>query len=206
MFWLAVFLGTVIAIGAGMLAPRARRGRASRRLASGGTQVVDQAIVTVTGTIRALGEPVEAPLSGRPCVVVHATAELPEIDPKTHPPENVRLTTHRMVPFLLETAAGSILVEGELADLELVPSKISPRSIEREQAFVRGHGRGVEVAPVATFREIVVTPGMRVAVHGLARVTAAPQRERGYRDAEPSEIKIVAPPDYPLTIGRPRDS
>jgi hypothetical protein len=205
--WFAVVAVVVVSLVYGQLfAASSRRAKITRKLRSGSPVLADRTMVTLTGTIRATGELLEAPLSGRRCVIVHACAELPELDPRHGTGENVMLTTRLMMPFELETADGIVLVEGTAADLELKPARIVPRSIDRERAFVVAHGRGIEVARVATFREVAVTPGMRVAVHGLALVEAAPDQvgERGYRDAVPTRARLVAHPEYPLAIGKPR--
>jgi hypothetical protein len=108
-----------------------------------------------------------------------------------------------MVSFELETVGGVVLVDGTEADLELKPKRVSPRSVERERAFIVGHGRAAEVTPVATFREIALTPGMRVAVHGMAMIEATTGQgaERGYRDSGPTRARLTP---VPLAIGAPR--
>ncbi len=158
--------------------------------------------MTVIGTIRETTNLVEAPLSARKCVVVHATAGLPEID-RTGTGENVVLATRLMVPFELDTPAGIVLVDGTDADVDIKPESIPMRSRERERAFLVAHKRGPEIAPVATFGEVVIVPGMRVAVHGVALIENVEQGERGYRDAPPTRTRIVAHADYPLAIGKP---
>jgi len=207
MAWLFIFAVGISIAYAQIFGPASRRAKVTRTLRGGSRVLADRASVTLTGTIRATGELLEAPLSGQRCVVVHAFAELPEIDASRDTPENVVLTTRLMMPFELETSAGTVLVDGTGADLEMKPTRISPRSIDRERAFVVAHGRGVEVARVATFREIALRPGTRIAVHGMALVEAALERggERGYRDAVPTRNRLVAHPEYPLAIGRPRD-
>ncbi|MDX2092312.1 MAG: hypothetical protein SFX73_30895 [Kofleriaceae bacterium] len=157
--------------------------------------------------MRALGdELVEAPLSGRKGIVVYAHAELPEVDPRGGGTENVTLTTRAMVPFALETSSGDVLVDGTEADVVFAPQRVPNRSKERERAFVVAHGRRAEVAAVATFRELVLVPGLRVAVHGMAIVEADDTTaERGYRDGVPTRTRLVAHPDYRISIGRPRD-
>lgn len=205
MGWLIAVLVIVPIAYAQLALPAVRRAKVRRSLRRGSSAFADRAGVTVTGTVRAIGELVESPLSGRRCVVVHAFAELPEIDDSLALPENVRLTTRLMVPFELETNDGPVLVDGTSADLEMKAARISPRSAERERAFVVTHGRSAAVAPVATFREIVVMPGMRISVHGMALVEADHGAERGYRDAASKRHRLVAHPDYPLAIGAPRD-
>jgi hypothetical protein len=58
-----------------------------------------------------------------------------------------------------------VLVEATTADFTLKPKGLPARG-ELPRAFVAAHGRGQEVANVATFRELVLVPGMRIAVNG----------------------------------------
>jgi hypothetical protein len=204
-FWAAAAVICAIVV-AQMFGPRLRRSAISKRLAAGSLQVTDRASVTMIGTIRALGgELIEAPLSGRSCVVAHAQAELPEIDSRRDLPENVMLTTRRMIPFELDTPSGVVLVDGTEADLDFKPTRVPQRSADRERAFIVAHGRGEQIAATATFREVVLTPGMQVAVHGIAMIEVAEKGgERGYRDAAPMRTRLVAHPSYPIAIGKPR--
>lgn len=148
-----------------------------------------------------MGKVRRRPEDGRRGVYVHAVAMLPEADVDGP----VTLRTQRMVPFELDTEAGVVLVDGTEADLEIKPTAVVPRDSERERAFVVAHGRGAEVAPVATFREFVLVPGMRVAVHGIAKLEIADRGERGYRDAPPTRARIVASWSYRLAIGKALD-
>ena len=195
-------IGAVAFTVATVFGPRARRSAITRRLRSGSLTLADGAIVTVIGTIRETANLVEAPLSARQCVVVHATAELPEVD-RTGAGEYVVLATRLMVPFELDTPAGIVLVDGTHADVDIKPQSIPRRSLERERAFMVAHKRGPEIAPVATFGEVVLVPGMRVAVHGVAVIENVEHGERGYRDAPPTRTRIVAHADYALAIGKP---
>jgi hypothetical protein len=197
--WVFV-VGAVAFTVATIFGPWARRSAISRRLRSGSLALADHTSVTVFGTIRETTDLVEAPLSARKCVVVHAHAELPEID-RTAEGEYVVLTTRLMVPFELDTPAGVVLVDATHADVDIKPQRVPSRDAERERAFVVAHRRGAEVARVATFREVVLAPGMRIAVHGVALIEDIEHGERGYRDAAPTRTRIVAHADYPLAIG-----
>lgn len=188
------------------IGPWRRRSAIEKRLASGSRTIADRASVTLVGSIRAVGdERLEAPLSGRRGVVIYAHAELPEVDTHVGSTENVTLTTARMIPFELETDAGRVLVDGTDVALAISPLRVPGRSADRERAFVIAHGRGPDAASVAAFRELVLTPGMRISVHGMAIIEAVDTRaERGYRDAPPTRTRLVAPADHPISIGPPR--
>jgi len=196
-----LLVGSVAFAATAIFGPWARRSAISKRLRSGSLAIADRASVTVFGTIRESTTSLEAPLSGRACLLFHAHAELPELDP-TGEGEFVVHTTRRMVPFELDTPSGVVFVDATEADVDIKPTGIPERDAERERAFLVGHGRGPEVARVAVFREVVLSPGMRVAVHGVALVEEDPNAERGYRDAAPTRTRIVAHASYPLAIGR----
>jgi hypothetical protein len=189
-----------------LIGPWRRRSAIEKRIASGSRTIADRTSVTVVGTIRVgANDLLQAPLSGRRGVIVYAHAELPEVDGRVGSTENVTLVTKRMQPFELDTDAGVVLVDGTELDLAIDPLRVPRRSAEREREFVTSHGRGDSVAAVATFRELVITPGMCIAVHGMAIIDTSEQgTERGYRDAPPARIRIVAPADSRIAIGAPR--
>lgn len=173
----------------------------NRRLRAGARDVTHGAMVTVVGTICETDQLVEAPLSGKKGVLVVTTAELPELDADGRPLQLSRTTT---LPFSIDTAnAGIVLVEATHADIALKGTAPRPRNTDREVAFVVAHGRGATVAPVATYRELVLAPGMRIAVHGAALVEDDVHAERGYRDGVPVRTRIVGSPDQRLAIGEP---
>jgi hypothetical protein len=189
----------VIAVVAAVVAPFKLRATLKGRLRSGSRLLAPGATVTVVGTIRETNDLVESPISAKRGVLVHTQAELPEMGPDGP----VIMKTQLMVPFELDTADGPILVDGTIADVVMKPTSVSPRSLERESAFVVAHGRSAEIAKVATFRELVLAPGARVSVHGVAVIDELAREERGYRDPVPTRTRIVAPAKYPITIGEP---
>lgn len=196
--WVAVLVAGFVGLTFTMFfGPAVARSKVQRRLRSGSSVLAQDELVTLTGTVRDSKELVEALLSTRRGVFIHATATLPEAD------ENgpVTLQSQRMVPFEIDTNAGVVLVDGTSAEVAIKPKAVVPRDVERERAFMVAHGRGPEAAPVATFRELVIEPGMRVAVHGVALIETRDRAERGYRDAVPTRARIIATPGYPIAIG-----
>jgi hypothetical protein len=105
-------------------------------------------------------------------------------------------------------AGDQLLVEGDRA--RAIPALLGhslARVIDQDLAHVARRDREEvhAISAVATFREIVLTPGMRVAIHGVAMVDVVDQGgERGYRDSAPTRTRLVAHPDYPIAIGKPR--
>lgn len=177
-----------------------RRNRVAKRLKAGLTASEGHA-VTVIGRIVETDRMVESPLSGKSGVLVHATAELSEFDHENLPVE-YRATV--AVPFYIDTVAkGLVRVDGTQFDIAIAGTAPRPRDRKREEAFMVSNGRGATAALAATFREVVLTPGMHIAVYGAALVEEDPQAERGYRDNAPIRTKLVAPPGQRLAIGEP---
>ncbi len=191
------FIAVVIGVVAAIAAPFKLRSTLRGRLRAGSRTIEHRALVTVVGTIRETDTLVDSPISTKRGVVVHAQAELPEMGPDGP----VILKTRRMTPFELDTMHGVILVDGTEVDIVMKLPTVAKRSPNLERAFVIAHGRGETIANVATFRELVLGPGARITVHGVAMVEDQIDAERGYRDAAPTRTRIVAAEKYPITIG-----
>ncbi|HUJ63730.1 MAG TPA: hypothetical protein VLX92_34760 [Kofleriaceae bacterium] len=181
------------------------RARARRRLREAPTEVSDRSMVTVSGVVRALDPPLVAPLSGTECVLHQSRARV--YTPRGWSSlrrggraierEVVKL---ELVPFVLVTETGEVIVDGDRAELTCRPWPIVPRKLERERAFLDAAGLAVHPS-AAGFDEIVVAPGTRVSVHGLATIEIAPDAggEAGFRTA-PQRVRLVGDAAHPLTI------
>jgi hypothetical protein len=164
-----------------------------RALATPTAELGDGDHVTVTGTVRIVGEPLISPLSARRCVLYEAYASLYEEAAPDGPRALVaQLARRAMVPFELETSLGVILIDGTEADLELAPAAVYPRIPEREARFLREHDRDERLIETATFEELTVDPEALISVQGQAVFDA------------PTKIRLVGTPDRPLVIGTPR--
>jgi hypothetical protein len=184
----------------GVFGPVAYRASVRKRLRSAPSKVEHGALVTVIGRIVETDELIEAPLTGRRGVLVAASAELPEFGPDGP----LIYRSLAMKPFDLDTVtAGIVRIDATMADIGIRPAAPKPRSAEREEAFMISHGRGATAARVATFREVVLAPGMRIAVHGIALIEEDEHAERGYRDSAPQRTRIVPPEGAPIAIGDP---
>lgn len=156
--------------------------------------IEDRMVVTITGTVVIIGEPLISPLSARRCVLFESYANLYETVDGEKRALVAQLAKRAMVPFGLETSMGVIVVDGTEADLELQPTPVFPRRIERELAFLREHDRSEQLVETTTFEELSVDPESLVSVRGMARV-----------EGEPSKIRLVAHgEELPLLIGVPR--
>jgi hypothetical protein len=177
-----------------------KRMRARARLQSGKSSLTDHAVATVRGTVRALGEPMIAPLSGQACVLYATTCR---VGGGAVVVGSIIRYEQKMIAFALDTREGEVIVDGVLADLALPTRPIVPRRLERELAFLEARGTEVDMRS-ATFEEVSVPPGMKIAVHGFVvhEQDTTAIAERGFREA-PSRARIISHPDHPLTIGEP---
>jgi hypothetical protein len=193
-----LLFGLASAIGGVHTAFFGRRAQARKRLRSAPRELTDGAVVTLTGVVRAKGEMVTAPLSGRQAVAFLSTARVYEGDGRYRRVVD-QFQQHEMVDFVLETKHGMVEIEAAKAELEYAPEPLIPRKIEREQAFLSRAGCN-RSARDGGFDEVVIEPGMKVSVHGLVRIEAAPSDD--YREAG-KRIVMSGHPAHPLTIGRP---
>lgn len=163
------------------------------------SEIRDGEVITVTGMVRLVGEPLISPLSARRCVVYETFASLYEEPPATAddappPPRALvaQLADRAMVPFELLTSLGVILVDATEADLELSPTPVYPRRPEREAKFLRERDRDERLIETTTFEEVTVDPESLVSVRGKAVVES------------PTRIRLVPEGDQPVRIGVPR--
>jgi hypothetical protein len=186
-----------------IIAAERERAAKRRRMRAAPREIVDSALVTLTGTVKLHGEPLDAPLSGKRCVAFRVSVRLYEQTSR----RRRRLLEHKfaaaMTPFTLVTDHGDVLVDGSTCDLLLRPAPVIPRKIERdERLMARLDIRGS--AADAGFDEALVAEGATIAVHGIAReeVAADGAGETGFREA-PRRIRLTGDDTHPLTIDRP---
>lgn len=179
---------------------RGPQARARRRLARGSATIADRSVVTLTGTVRAPAALLTAPLSGRPCVAYHAVAMLHDTRFR-HRVLVATIEEHRMTQFELELDGSTVLVDGDRAEFGEIPGPTIPRDLALEQAFVARHGHPAELARDGGFEEATIATGDQIRVQGLALVEAHQMGDHGYRERA-TQIRLVAHPAHPLTIGR----
>jgi hypothetical protein len=213
---LLFYLGIVVAVVVGertythLYGPRAR---ARRRLHDGAPVGGEHDAVTLTGTVRLVGPPLRAPLSGRPCALYLASVSLRDgrdrlssllaDDEFVHP-----LVIHesKMRAFVLSTAQGEFLILGDEPTLafELPAPRAPPADLTL--AFLERWNVPAEQRQHAhEFRELVVEAGEQISVNGVltqeAQLDASPA---GYR-ASARQACLRGRPDRPLTIGPARE-
>jgi hypothetical protein len=186
---------------------RSRRRAALRaKIAAAPSEFEDNAIVTFAGIVKAVGEPLIAPLSGKPCVAYRAAARtyalrssgavmLARSFGRKLEQEVIDV---EMTPFVLETKSGDVLVEGTTCELLLPMLPLIPRKLELEQSFLDRAGLDVH-ARNAGFDECRVEVGAKIKVHGVSRSELATTGETGFREA-PTQIQISGDAAHPLTI------
>ena len=201
---IAILTGTISvgsAILTGLIGPRAR---ARRRLRQPTVTLADREVVTLVGKVQALDAVLTAPLSGRDCVAFEATAMLYGVQRTAYMKASGAVLQRSMTAFALVTDSMRVIVDGESAEIALSSVPIIPRSIDRELQFLELHGHGMKFVKNSIFGEAVVLVGDRITVQGMAVVEYVhDDPERGYRDA-PTRVRLVAHPQHPLTIGKPR--
>jgi hypothetical protein len=181
--------------------------RAAKLLADPAT-FEDNSAVTFIGTVKVVGEPLIAPLSGKPCVAFRvrarsyrpaaisvgvASSSFREIDQQQFVVE--------MMPFTLVTQHGEIAVDGEICELLIRGGAVIPRSVEREQDLL-DQLQILARAADAGFDEACVEPGAQIKVHGLAcRELSDRGGETGFREA-PTQIRITGDDAHPIRIDR----
>ena len=201
---LVAFVAVAGAIGSRLWEPSAV---ARRRLRRGSAAIVDREVVTLVGTVRARSELLEAPLTGKRCVLYDSYGHVKELSSNQRYATTIaEVREQKMVPFELEVDGELVLVDGESADVELPAVPVVPRKIEREKAFLEAHGQPFKLVITSGFDEARVAPGDRVSVQGMAiiELDQTSTDERGYRESAPRKIRLVAHAAHPLTIGRPR--
>lgn len=196
MIWIVIVV-LVVGTAIGVASTLRLTGWPSKQVAD---QLLDRKVLTLTGSVRVVGEPLVSPLSARSCVMYETFASLYEW-PKDEDSEGPRekalagqISKREMRAFELVTSIGVVSVDATDADLELAPTPVFPRFPEREAKFLREHDKDERLIENATFEEVTVDPDSLVSVRGLAIVDA--------KDA----IRLVPDGDNPIVIGTPRAS
>lgn len=199
--WLVIALGTFGGLGVlTYLGNRFTRPtafvRAKAQLAVGAPELVDGAVVTLVGVVQPI-DLLTAPISGTRCVALHVKAF---IGPHW-------LTRFAMTRFVLATEQGDVFVEHwPEAALGFTPKKRRP-TYEIAARFLGGIGYMPWDAARATFEEIAIEPGQRIAVCGVVQTELAKPGdpdagELGFRDVH-QIIRLTGQPHYPLAMGEP---
>lgn len=195
-----VCIGLFVLVGTVHTALYGPRAQARKRLRGASRDLVDGAVVTLTGKVIAKTKRVEAPLSGREGVAYAASARIYTSVGRMPGQRSAEVVETMMVEFELQTNDDVVLVLGEEPQIALPGAPLIPRRLDREQRFLRIHGYAAVNAQAAGFDEVVIEPGMKISVHGVVRIE--PVASADYR-ATATRIVVSGDPAHPLTIGRP---
>jgi hypothetical protein len=198
---LAIFAFVAIAAGVRAIQASQRRAAIRAKMLAAPATFEDNALVTLTGTAKLTGEPLIAPLSGKPCIAFRASGrtfkssrshrKLAQVDQEVH---EIRMTT-----FVLVTNDDEILVDGDVCELPIRGLPINPRKLEREHEFmIRTSLLGGPQD--AAFDEVVIPDGAKIMVHGVARKELATTgSETHFREA-PTQIRMTSDGAHLITI------
>src|SRR5690348_2340728 len=139
--WVLFIVGVSSLTAALRVALFGPRAKARKRMRAAARELVDGAVVTLTGRVVAKGKVLESPLSGRDGVAFSASAR---IYTGARPPAiAARIDEAMMVEFELESKDGRIVVlDGDVV-IEFPPGPIIPRKLDREQRFLSDHGHDI---------------------------------------------------------------
>ena len=156
-------------------------------------------LVTITGVIRAVGEGLVAPLTGRACLAYRARAQV--FTASAVPSSLGEPREAGAAPFVITTPRGEIRVEAT-PELDGAREAIVERSREREVAFLARHGFPRDAHPVTTFDEVAIPAGATIKIRGVVHLERDPGAadERGFRDEAPVVATLVPVPGKPLMI------
>jgi len=193
----------VAAIGVGIKQVHVSRHRAAIRakMLAAPRTFEDNALVTLTGTAKLVGEPLIAPLSGRACIAFRATARTykNQRTPRKISEIDQEATEIVMTPFVLVTDDEEIIVDGDVCELPIRSAPIIPRKLDRERDFMI-RAALVGLPKDAGFDEVVIQAGAKIMVHGIARKELAETGgETGFREA-PTKIRITGDGKNLITI------
>jgi len=163
----------------------------------------------VIGQARALGEQLQGPLTGRPCVYYIAMVEEQRSTGRSTYWRTIASET-RGVPFMLEDGTGRAIVDPNGAQVALdfdgnSKSGTFNNADPVQEAFLAKHGQKSEgwvFNKTLRYREAMIEVGETVAVLGSGVREPDPnaQPEAAYRGAPPTRLRLTSSPKFPLMI------
>jgi hypothetical protein len=179
---------------------------------------LEGAIVRVTGTVRATGATIVAPLSGVECVAARASAMMTDrVSPGLLRPR----VWFEIVPFALDRdGEPPVIVDGDHARLDLEPmdqpvpkgwapakhrQRMELREVTRQRERELLGKLELPRTMSARFEEKIVRAGTRVSIAGVFMLgePSADEGERGFRELGPASLRITGDANHPLIIGQP---
>lgn len=163
----------------------------------------------VIGQARALGEQLQGPLTGRPCVYYIAMVEEQRSTGRSTHWRTVAQET-RGVPFILEDSTGRAIVDPNGAQVALdfdgnSKSGTFNNADPVQEQFLARHGQKSEgwvFNKTLRYREAMIEIGETIAVLGSGTREPDPNAapEAAYRGAPPTRLRLTSSPRFPLII------
>ncbi len=163
----------------------------------------------VIGQARALGEQLQGPLTGRPCVYYIAMVEEQRSTGRSTHWRTVAQET-RGVPFILEDGTGRAIVDPNGAQVALdfdgnSKSGTFNNADPVQEQFLARHGQKSEgwvFNKTLRYREAMIEIGETIAVLGSGTREPDPNAapEAAYRGAPPTRLRLTSSPRFPLII------
>jgi hypothetical protein len=193
----------VAAIGVGIRQAKSARKRAAIRakMLAAPQTFDDNALVTLSGTAKLIGEPLVAPLSGKPCIAFSATARTFRDTRRRRMVREIEdeITEVKMTSFILVTKDGDVIVDGDLCEMPIRSTPIIPRRLDLERDFLARVDLSGDVL-TAGFDEVTIPNGAKILVHGVARRELADAGgETHFREA-PTKIRMTSDGAHLITI------
>jgi hypothetical protein len=141
-----------------------------------------------------VGDALESPLSGTPCVAYAATVCIGYVTRYTSREEH---GSTKMCAFELDTGRERVVVEGDRPVIDAPLTPVIPEDRTRSRRYAGVDDPNAVSAPY----EAIVAVGAKVIVSGrvvLERATDG-TGETGYRD-DPTRARLVGSDDQPITI------
>ena len=163
----------------------------------------------VIGQARAIGEQLQGPLTGRPCVYYIAMVEEQRSTGRSSYWKTIASET-RGVPFMIEDGTGRAIVDPNGAQVALdfdgnSKSGTFNDADHVQEAFLARHGaksQGWVFNKSLRYREAMIEIGETIAVLGSGVREPDPNAppEAAYRGAPPTRLRLTSSPKFPLVI------
>jgi hypothetical protein len=176
----------------------AARARAHAQLSAGDADLRDGELATLRGTVAALGEPLESPLTGTPCVAYAATVMrgYPRSRfTRSYEAGREEFGKSEMRSFAIDTGSQRVIVEGASVAIDMPMTPVIPEEPARSMKFANVDNQSAVSAPY----EAIVAIGASITVSGRVVLERDVPSDGLYRD-EPVKAKLVGTPEHPITI------
>ncbi len=163
---------------------------------------LDGEVARFVGTVRAVGEPLRAPLTGRLCVAYRVEAK----SHRDRKYERIVAAELEAVPFVMEGASGRAIVDPRDAEVQMAfdhcrvaGRRDSAELAEHRWLAARVVGARTHADDRLTYLESVLEVGEPVAVLGHGTLETDPDAPGGSRDAQ-KRVRLASTAAFTLRI------